>query len=327
MIQIGHSKLPTPVKLEACLQLSTKVHHLQHYTTDPLPTSLSWSYAITMASNSLTPTPPLFRLPAELIVQISTNLQLPALLAFKLATRHTYFTLPAIKPSTQELRALSTCARLALSKHLQFRQLQKRCALCKHRYPPHLFQQEKTPQEEQVEREKVLEKGHSYLGGPGMVEIPRDVCLWHQSRFVTVYAEVRTYLDRRFPEVSETGWYSRLERLCLHCDAFMPLEPTLSCDDCDTCGFREVRTFFRFEDCRDRCGACYVIWKDENGIMFAREWNGSVSSPDGRQWYFPLLDGRSLLTVPTSGDDRNFRDRRVLFLDRSAATYERRVFW
>jgi len=231
-------------------------------------------------------------LPTELLVEISQYLHLPARLAFKISEKYIYLTLPAIKPSQQDLSTLSQCAAYAISNHMLFDKDRKCCALCKQWYPNHLFGSttNRTVPQEEDELERVLRDGHSWLGGPGMVELPEDICAWERSRFVSLLELHPPRMGNHKVRVKDNeeaclGWLSKLECVCMHCGnvkvprhsriSGYPIRNSTCICDCDTCGSREIRTYVQdvLKDQNRRCKS--VIWKDAKGETWAREWIGT----------------------------------------------------
>jgi hypothetical protein len=218
----------------------------------------------------------IYSLPNELLIGITTYLPLPAQLAFKLSGRELYARLPAIKPSQQAFSQLSTCSKLALYSYIQFDKDRRRCALCKQWFPNRLFKSTEggTKEEEDAERARVLRDGHGDLGGPGMIDLPDSLCAWDTARVVHF---------RQVPKSrTETlvGWYSRIEKLCMCCgdvalDSFVWNYSRACHCGCDACGTREARTFVRFENRQrgDVCQGQCVLWRDEVGRYWAREWD------------------------------------------------------
>jgi hypothetical protein len=207
-------------------------------------------------------------LPPELLIEITTYLALPAHLAFKISTRHLYLSLPSIRPTSKILLALSDCARYALYCCMQFDRARRCCGLCKQWYPNRLFKsiESRTIEYEELERRKVLRSGHGDLGGPGMVDLPDGLCAWEMPRFVQF---------RDMPGTRYTTWYTRTEKICMCCGqvviiSFDPRYSKALCTcRCDTCGTRDVRTFVRVGGI---CRGKWVIWRDEVGVHWAREW-------------------------------------------------------
>ncbi|KAF2434389.1 hypothetical protein EJ08DRAFT_693429 [Tothia fuscella] len=244
-----------------------------------------------MAQTSPTTNSSLLSLPTELLIEISTLLPLPALLAFKISTRRLYLDLPHIKPTRAELDRLDTCAKKALFTHLQFDHVRKSCAQCKQWYPNHLFgtTSNVSPNQLAATPDKVLKEGHSFLGGPGMVDLPDDVCAWHQGDLVNVYAFGASifdiawhggrysYTDAASGSLAEyilrnPGWYSVRDKWCMHCNSFA-FDTTWSGSShcCDTCGVRNVTTYHRSVGEEEMHPSRYVVWKDDGGKMWVRE--------------------------------------------------------
>lgn len=164
----------------------------------------------------------------------------------------------------------------------------------------------------------MLKSGYSYLGGPGMVDQPGDVCLWHQASFVDVLEQPPVQFIH-YDIMGKGGWYGVVQTMCMHCATMRPMRSSTSpgcC--CHTCGSRHVRTLVRIPREEDQGSANFVAWKDpDSSIMWVREWNGEASissssslsrmhgSSSGSEveWYFPLLNGRRLLTHVESRDD------------------------
>lgn len=174
---------------------------------------------------------------------------------------------------------------------MQFDKSRNFCALCKQWYPRHLFMtSNRTPTQVDIQRLEVLRHGYGDLGGPGMLELPGDLCLWHLESLVTISACVPevtpwTYsraLERfshsksRDPIIGrDPGWYSWIRKWCMHCDMCY-VHNNHSC--CDTCSTRDVRIYHRFVGKDEERGKVHVIWRDSGGTMWAREWNGEFST-------------------------------------------------
>jgi hypothetical protein len=166
-------------------------------------------------------------LPVELIIEISSYLAVDALLAMKLA--HPILNQVVLLDNRRK-ESLTRCAHLFTRD--RFTQLpaapaHRRCVLCKAMYPPSMFRSPDNGATEPL---------------ADLLGIPYGVCSWHVGSIMRV---VQSEPGER------NGWVSRMETMCMHCGS---IQNWYRCGCmCNSCAFRETRTFTRFLNNENEC--------------------------------------------------------------------------
>jgi len=201
------------------------------------------------------PSTVLLNLPTELLLYLETFLSLASLVALRLTHPLFHYTLARPDLSLKALSELDNCARIAIITHYSefgsHRLMERRCALCKQRYPASYFPVTavqdwgaRIPTDQIWKRSIFLSRIHTQLP-----EVSLRVCKWHQW---LLYSDLAAPLLPR----SRTAMYTQEETLCLHCGTFRS-RSGCTCD-CDSCGTRAVKTYARVERRIESCGTTDV---------------------------------------------------------------------
>jgi hypothetical protein len=188
--------------------------------------------------------PSLLSLPIELLLEIHDYLPPDAILSLKL----THTVLNNALPTLSQLRhkTLSNCARFAIDRYRTAPNESPshlRCILCKNIYPTDIFASSSSPACIPVLVGDDVPK-------PEVVELPPFYCSWHVSRLARI---IRTKPGER------NEWSSDLKRMCMHAGC---IQGWSECDcDCDSCGYRMVRTYTRYLDNKSECKR-FQFWRN-----------------------------------------------------------------
>jgi hypothetical protein len=232
--------------------------------------------------------PDFLGLPPELLLEICDYLPPDAILSLKLThsiLNHTLPILPRLRNKT-----LSECSRFAIERlriSPNAPPAAMRCMICKRKYPLNMFISSSSP---------ACEPRIFFEGVPRLevVDLPPFFCAWHVGRLARV---IRTEPGGR------NEWVSDLKRICMH-DGI--IQGWAECDcDCDSCGYRTVRTYTRYLNNNVQCRR-FTFWRDldagesddpqENskGRLYVKEtcWHGKSSAKGNLPcpWYSKSQD-------------------------------------
>lgn len=186
----------------------------------------------------------LLGLPFELLLEIQDYLPLDAILSLRLShpvLNNALCALPRLRNKT-----LTKCARFAIERYRERRDANPshlRCILCKDIYPINLFISSSSP---------VCLPLSFVNGAPRreVVELPPSYCAWHVGRLARV---IRTGPGGR------NEWTSDVKRMCMH-DGCIQGWSNCNCD-CDSCGYRMVRTYTRYLNNETECRR-FQFWRN-----------------------------------------------------------------
>ena len=217
----------------------------------------------------------LLSLPPELLWKISEFLTPSARAAFKLTCRRVYVGTPSLDLNKS---AVDNCTYQAINGFLEFNKDQRRCILCKRRYPNDLFSDDNAKpnlEDERRQTDFILRHSVDSLGGPGMINSPPGCCGWHKSNlhrvidasdanFVGVFASIPAAQTLS----GSYKWTSKTETMCFHCGK---VKAWTKCNcDCESCGESAVRTYTRLVRQQRDLGRFVFFRKD--GDTWVREW-------------------------------------------------------
>ena len=231
-------------------------------------------------------------LPTELVWAIDDILgaSYASRLALRLTSRPLHFHLAAKKLSRP---SGTLCETVQLWSWRATDPSRRFCQLCKMWYPERRFAPRAvgsiTDDDEARDAAAVLKSGFGALGGPGMVDLPPDCCLSHQSLLIEDVVVAGNNLGNASPP--RARWQTTQTKLCMHCGRLrnsLRLAGACAClTPCLTCGERLVNAYVRLLGNAESGDGSrgFVVYK-VGGAPYVREWFSA--NPAER----PAFDGK-----------------------------------